>query len=95
VLTNILYSDATRMVTNDYNRLGQLASQVPADYQMNSVYGLAGQLLSESFVGGPLNGLSVSGGYDNYLRRTSLAVGGATTPWTITYGYDAASRLKT
>jgi hypothetical protein len=38
--------------------------------------------------------LSVSGGYDNYLRRTSLAVGGATTPWTITYGYDAASRLK-
>jgi hypothetical protein len=22
-------------------------------------------------------------------------VGGATTPWTITYGYDAASRLKT
>ena len=94
MLTNILYSDATRSATNYYNRLGQLASQVPADYQMNSVYGLAGQLLSESFVGGPLNGLSVSGGYDNSLRRTSLAVGGATTPWTITYGYDAASRLK-
>jgi hypothetical protein len=50
VLTNILYSGATRLVTNYYNRLGQLASQVPADYQMNSVYGLAGQLLSESFV---------------------------------------------
>jgi hypothetical protein len=32
VLTNILYSDATRSATNYYNRLGQLASQVPANY---------------------------------------------------------------
>ena len=35
-------------------------------------YNLAGELLTESFVGGPLNGLSVTNGYYQFLRRTNL-----------------------
>ena len=59
-LTNTLYSDTTPSGTNYYNRLGQMTSQVTANYQINSVYNLAGSLLSEAFSGAPLNGLSVS-----------------------------------
>ena len=49
-----------------------------------------------SFIGGPLDGLSVSDAYDSDLRRTALTVAagaGATTLSQTGYGYDAASRL--
>jgi RHS repeat-associated protein len=49
-------------------------------------------LLSESFTGGPLDGLAVTNDFDAFLRRTALAVD--TQPTTLTrYGYDAAGRL--
>ena len=96
-LTNILYSDSTPTVTNLCDRLGRVVQQRTANYQANSVYNLAGSLLSESVSGGPLNGLTVSNQYDNFLRRTNLAVvnSSGTILTKTAYGYDAASRLQT
>jgi YD repeat-containing protein len=52
--------------------------------------------LSESYTGGPLNGLSVTNGYDNLLRRTQLsALSAGSRILSAIYGYDAASRLST
>ena len=57
----------------------------------------AGNLLSESYSGGPLDGLSVTNGYDPYLRRTSLVPLSAqgTVLASTAYGYGQASRLQT
>ncbi|MDR3560085.1 MAG: hypothetical protein P4N59_01400, partial [Negativicutes bacterium] len=59
-------------------------------------YNLAGQQLTESWVGGPLAGLSVTNGYDALGRRTKLAGLKANSPLVQqSFGYDAASRLAT
>jgi len=60
-------------------------------------YNLAGGLLSEAFSGGPLDGFSVTNGYDAYLRRSNLAVvdSGSGQLTSTAYGYDNASRLAT
>ncbi len=57
-------------------------------------YNNVGQLLQESYAGGPLGGWSVSNGYDSVLRRTVMVVLSNSTPlWTNQYMYDTASRL--
>ena len=93
-LTNIAYSDATPSVTNSYDRLGRLTQQSTPDYQLTSTYNLANELLVESFSGGVLNGLSVTNGYDQLLRRTNLTAKATSVLGRTTYGYDGASRLK-
>jgi len=94
--TNIVYSDGTPSVTNSYNRLGQLSSVVCNGMTNTLTYNLAGQLLQESFSGGPLAGLSVTNGYDQFLRRTNLAALQSNNPLLQqSFGYDAASRLQT
>ena len=57
-------------------------------------YNLANALLTDSFAGGVLDGLSVTNGYDQFLRRTNLSAFGATVLRQTMYGYDAASRLQ-
>jgi hypothetical protein len=48
-----------------------------------------------SCTGGPLNGLCLTNGYDEFLRRTNLAVLNSTTPLLQhSFGYDPASRLQ-
>jgi len=96
-LTNILYSDSTSAVTNVYNRLGQLASVTCNGMTDTLTYNLASQLLTESFSGGPLNGLSVTNGYDNYMRRNQLSLLSPSSQLlaSAAYGYAAASRLST
>ena len=60
------------------------------------VYNTANELLSESFSGGTLAGLSVTNGYDQYLRRTNLAAQYSSTPFLQhSFCYDTASRLQT
>ncbi len=59
------------------------------------VYNLANELLGESFSGGTLGGLSVTNGYDAYLRRTAAALNSQLSTLNLTsYGYDNASRLS-
>jgi hypothetical protein len=58
-------------------------------------YNDAGGLLSASYSGGSLDGLSVTNGYDQYLRRTNLVLQNSSTPLLQhSYAYDSASRLQ-
>jgi len=54
-------------------------------------------VLSEAYAGGPLNGISVTNGFDSLGRRTSLSIlnPAAAIAASTAYGYDAASRLLT
>jgi YD repeat-containing protein len=58
------------------------------------VYDLANDVLSESYVGGVLNGLVITNQFDADLRRASTALqGGSGTICQANYAYDNASRL--
>jgi RHS repeat-associated protein len=93
-LTNIAYNDGvTPGVTNSYNRLGRLNSVFDNGMTDALTYNLANELLSESFSGGVLNGLSVTNVYDQYLRRTNLTAWASGVLTRAIYGYDTASRL--
>jgi RHS repeat-associated protein len=93
-LTSVSYSDATPSVVNGYDRLGRLNSVACNSMTDTLTYNLANELLGESFSGGVLNGLSVTNGYDAYLRRTVLsALSSGSQFLSDAYGYDYASRL--
>jgi len=60
------------------------------------VYDWANDVLSESYSGGILNGLTVTNQFDAYLRRTNVALlNGSSVLCRAIYGYDNASRLAT
>ena len=95
-LTNVSYNDGiTPAVGNSYDRLGRVKTVVWTNITASLTYNLASQVLNESFTGGALNGISVTNGYDNLLRRTNLTAKGASFLTRNSYGYDAASRLST
>jgi hypothetical protein len=96
-LATVNYSDGTTLnVTNTYDRLGRITQQSTLNYQLNSAYNLANEPVSESWSGGPLDGLSVNNSYDQFLRRTNLALNSSSSILASTaYGYDPASRLST
>jgi RHS repeat-associated protein len=94
-LTNISYSDTTPGVTNSYDRLGRLTAAACNGMTDTLTYNLANELLGESFAGGPLAGLAVTNGYDQFMRRTNLTALAASLLSRTIYGYDAASRLAT
>src|SRR5439155_19794087 len=58
-------------------------------------YNDANQVLTEAYTAGPLNGLTVTSHYDNYLRRSVLSLNSQPSTLNYTYGYDNASRLQT
>ena len=89
------YSDSTPAVTNSYDRLGRLSTILSGGMTNAVAYNDANMLLSETYSGGPLNGLSVTNGFDLLLRRTNLTIRGAIVLSRTTYTYDAASRLLT
>jgi RHS repeat-associated protein len=95
-MTNVTYSDGiTPGVGYVYDRQGRQTNILVNGMTDTLAYNLAGQLLSESYSGGILNGLSVTNGYDQYLRRTNLTALASGVLNQATYGYDNASRLAT
>jgi RHS repeat-associated protein len=95
-LNAINYSDSTPGITYTYDRLGRQATIVQNGMTATFAYNTANEPLSESYSGGTLAGLAVTNGYDQYLRRSSLALRYQQSALqTINYGYDAASRLQT
>ncbi len=77
------------------DRTGRQTAVTQDATTVNFAYNAAGGVVSESYSGGPLNGVSVTNGYDHLLRRTNLTLrSGGTVRATTTYGYDAASRLS-
>ncbi len=96
-LQSLTYSDGiTPAVTNSYNRLGQIVSQTQSLGGTNVVrttgFSLLALPLTESWTGGPLDGLSVTNGFDNLQRRTTVGLSNYSASVAV-YGYDRASRL--
>jgi RHS repeat-associated protein len=95
-LSTINYSDSTPAVSYTRDRLGRprtvLWSGITATFTNN----LAGELMGEIYSGGLLAGLSVTNGYDQFLRRMQLAALNSTTPFLQhAFTFDNASRLQT
>ncbi len=95
-VTLIDYSDATPDVAMGYDRRGRTSSVTDAAGAHTVVYNAKDELAGDSIVGGILGGISVSIGYDGFLRRGGLqALAGATSLVNQGYTYDTSSRLET
>ena len=91
------YTDTTPDVTNSYDRRGRLSNILSGTISLTKIYNDAGNLLQESYSGGPLNSISVTNSYDELRRRTNISVLSPSSQLlsSTAYGYDAASRLLT
>ncbi|MCW5551781.1 MAG: RHS repeat-associated core domain-containing protein [Verrucomicrobiae bacterium] len=91
------YSDSTPDVTYTYDRRGrQITIAQSGGTTTARKFDAAGNLLSEAYSGGPLNGLTVTNRYDALLRRATNGLwNGSTWLAQTRYGYDDASRLRT
>ena len=77
-------------ITNTYNRLGLLTGITQGTNTTTRSYNNAGQLLSETYTGGTLNGFSVNYSYDSLMRLSQMRVPGVLAN---TYSYDTAGRV--
>jgi YD repeat-containing protein len=104
-LISTVYSDGTTpSVTTEFDRMGRVVRISQAGKATKRSYNSASQLLSESYTGGPLDGLLLNNAYDGLLRRTTLQASLKATPspnsnlpstlYAVSYTYDAASRLS-
>ncbi len=92
----INHSDLTPDVTYTYDRRGRQTTMAAGGVTTTRKFNDAGNLLSEAYSGGPLNGLTVTNRYDAWLRRATNGVwNGSTWLAQTRYGYDEASRLRT
>ena len=95
-LSGVDYTDSTTDVSYAYDRRGRQKTIVQGSATTALTYNDANEVLTETYTGGTLNGLSVTNAYDTYLRRTNLtARNGATLLTSATNTYDAVSRLAT
>ena len=86
---------ATPSITYTYDRRGRQATVVQSPTTVGLTYNLAGELTQENYTGGPLNGLSVTNGYDHWMRRTNVVLrSGGSSLHAASYYYDEASRLR-
>jgi len=89
---------STPTVTTVYDRRGRVETRTQGGITTTLAYNDANQTLSESYEGSgtTLEGLSVTNGYDQFLRRTNLtALNGSTVLSRATNSYDIAGRLLT
>jgi RHS repeat-associated protein len=86
------YSDATQSVAIAYDRAGRPRTRTDAAGLCTWSYHANGQLDTESYAGGQLDGLSLDRDFDAYQRLSSLTSPGV---YAIGYSFDAASRLDT
>ena len=95
-LSGVTYSDGTPTLSYGFDRLGRQSAVTNGTAICSLAYNDASQPLSETWSGGTLGGLSVTNGYDPYLRRTNLSlVNGSSLLTRTVFGYDSASRLET
>ncbi|HEV2208262.1 MAG TPA: RHS repeat-associated core domain-containing protein [Verrucomicrobiae bacterium] len=98
-LVGVAYSNDpqnTPALAYGYDRRGRQTTNSVGSAEVILAYDNANNLLSETNVSGTLAGLSVTNGYDQYLRRTQLAVLNGPSPLVQeAYAYDSASRLQT
>jgi RHS repeat-associated protein len=95
-LSTVSYSDSTPGLGYGYDRQGHQIAVTNGATVCNWTFNDLGQMTSESYTGGPLDGVSVTNGYDALLRRTNLtALAGGIRLSSANYGYDTVSRLQT
>lgn len=97
-LTGVTYSadpENTPAIAYEYDRRGRRTHVTQGTNQASLGYTGANLLTSEAHEAGTLNGLTVTTGYDDYLRRSSLAVNTQPSAVTATHGYNAAGQLQT
>lgn len=95
-LSVVNYSDTTPDVTNSYDRRGRMTNVLSGATSLTKLLDDAGNLLQESYTGGPLNGVTVTNHYDSLLRRDSAGLRvSASLRFNHGYGYGDASRLLT
>jgi len=74
-LSSVSYSDGTSSVAMAYNRQGQKSAITQGSMTTSFAWDGSGNLTNEAYSGGPLNGLSVTNGYDVTLNsRTNLTL---------------------
>jgi RHS repeat-associated protein len=93
-LSATFYSDGMAGITNTFDRLGRTTSVTNGTSVCNYTFNILGLMLAETNTSGVLSGLSVTNGYDQFLRRTNLAINPPLSTINSAYGYDNASRLK-
>jgi len=94
-LSTVTFSDGTAALTNVFDRRGRAVTNVQGAATCTLALNDAGQLLSESYVGGPLDGVSVTNAYDAFLHRIKqVTLLNGTVLTTTTNGFDATSRLQ-
>ncbi len=90
------YSDTTPDVTNSYDRRGRMTNILSGATSLTKLLDDAGNLLQESYTGGPLNGVIVTNHYDALLRLDSSGLRvSASLRLNHGYSYGDASRLLT
>jgi RHS repeat-associated protein len=93
-LAGVTYSDSTPALSYSYDRRGRENSIVNGTAACTLARNDANLLIGESYTGGPLDGITISNRYDEFLRRTNLSTFAGSTPMTVSqYAYDPASRL--
>ncbi len=94
-LSTVTYNDgSTPSLGYGYDRRGRQTAITNGATVCNLAYNDQNQVLSESYSGGPLNGLTVTNIYDSLLRRTTNGLWNGSAWLTQTrYTYGAASRL--
>ena len=96
MVNTISYSDSTPSVNYGYDRRGRQIAVTNGATVCDWTFNDLGQLITESYISGPLNGLSVTNGFDALLRRTKIsALSAGSQMLSTAYGYDTVSRLKT
>jgi RHS repeat-associated protein len=95
-LASIAYDDGvTAPVGYSYDRLGRRLTATNGATSCSYVYDDAGDVVSESYSGGPLSGLAVTNSYDPTLQRIAMVLNSqSSTINSTTYGYDSAARLQ-
>lgn len=96
-LTGIDYSDTTPDAVHTYDRLGRVATTTDAAGLLTRSYSASGDLDDEVYSGtGTLSGQSITRTFDSLGRLNALAMTSPlATLGSVSYGYDAASRLQT
>jgi RHS repeat-associated protein len=89
---------STSAIAYTYDACGRQYTVTQGDRVTTYLYNEFRQALTETMVGGALDGLAVVNSYDGLLRRTNLAL--ATTTYSTNlysadYGYEAGGRLGT
>ena len=95
-LRTVTYSDSTPAVSFTYDRGGRQSNIIDAAGSQVRTFTTTDELQTEQITGGLLDSVSITVGYDSFLRRNFLQTSqGANTLSSQTYGYDSSSRLQT